>query len=291
MSWYAKPVLVGVDGSAENELALRWAVDEAVSRGLGVHLVYVNPPPPMYAAGIDGYGYATGPEETAASAETVLAAAKALILDSPGPHPELTATVIDGHPGAVLVEASAEAAVVVVGSRRRGAVGSFFLGSTGAAVATRADCPAVIVRAPDGPLPVQDRIIAGVDLSPLTAAVLAYAFDHAQRHAVRLRAVLCWNLASSLPNEGAGHEGWTGGRQRLADALSGWQEKYPDVVVERAILPAYPSVGLLAEARNSRLLVVGAQNRHPRVATLMGSVAQSVLHHATGPVAVVHADD
>lgn len=291
MSRYVKPVLVGVDGTRENEVALRWAADEAVSRGIGLHLVYVNPPPPLYAAGIDGYGYATGPAETAAAAETVLTAARDLILAGSGSQPELSTVVVDGHPGAVLVEASAQAALVVVGSRRRGAVGSFLLGSTGAAVATRAACPAVIVRAPDGLPPGQERVVAGVDLSPLSAAVLAYAFDHAHRHALRLRAVLCWNLAASLLNEGVAHDGWSGGRQMLADELSGWREKYPDVVVERAILPSYPSVGLLAEARDSRLLVVGAQNRHPRVATLVGSVTQSVLHHATGPVAVVHADD
>lgn len=293
MSQYGKPVVVGVDGTPENTPALRWAAAEALSRGVGLRLVRVCAPSPLYGPALDGFGAPTGLPVPPPSPEVILDTAMAVVRQGAGPHPELTTAVIDGYPGGALVDVSEQASVVVVGSRHRGPVGSFFLGSTGAAVAARAACPAVVVRGAATET-TQDRIVVGVDLSPLSSVVLGFAFDHASRHGVRLRAVLCWNLASALLYDRAGSgtdDGWPGGRQMLADELSGWREKYPDVVVERVILPSYPSVGLVAEARDSRLLVVGAQNRHPRVATLMGSVSQGVLHHATCPVAVVHPSD
>jgi len=48
--------------------------------------------------------------------------------------------------------------------------------------------------------------------------------------------------------------------------------------------------GLVAESMAQRLLVVGTRSRHPVAGTLLGSVAQGVLHHATCPVAVIPID-
>jgi len=51
---------------------------------------------------------------------------------------------------------------------------------------------------------------------------------------------------------------------------------------------AHPVAGLVAESLSQELLVVGARSRHARLASLLGSVSQGVLHHATCPVAVIH---
>jgi nucleotide-binding universal stress UspA family protein len=50
----------------------------------------------------------------------------------------------------------------------------------------------------------------------------------------------------------------------------------------------HPVAGLVAASAGQDLLVVGSRSGHARVAALLGSVSQGVLHHATCPVAVVH---
>jgi nucleotide-binding universal stress UspA family protein len=73
----------------------------------------------------------------------------------------------------------------------------------------------------------------------------------------------------------------------LSDALAGWQEKFPDVLVHSAVIRDHPTSGLVSESLNQDLLVVGNHGRHASTATLLGSVSQGVLHHAYCPVAVV----
>ena len=100
--------------------------------------------------------------------------------------------------------------------------------------------------------------------------------------------MLCWHsdlLASMLwrpePPAPSRADAW------LAESLAGWQEKYPDVLVRSGVVREHPAAGLVAEAASAQLLVVGNRGRHALAGTLLGSVSQAVLHHATCPVAVV----
>ncbi|MDT0533046.1 universal stress protein [Micromonospora sp. DSM 115977] len=131
----AGPVLVGVDGSEPAELAVGYAADEAARRGDGLVLVHVQPP--------DGDG-ATGTPD-AESAE-LLATASAAVR---GSHPGLA---VEGRvlraPKAeqALVEASGDAALVVVGSRGRGGFAGLLLGSVSQALVQHAHCPVLVAR-------------------------------------------------------------------------------------------------------------------------------------------------
>jgi nucleotide-binding universal stress UspA family protein len=73
----------------------------------------------------------------------------------------------------------------------------------------------------------------------------------------------------------------------LSEALAGWREKYPDVVVHAEVIRAHPVAGLVSASTAQYLLVVGKHGHHAMTGTLLGSVSQGVLHHATCPVAVV----
>ncbi|MER7418506.1 universal stress protein [Micromonospora peucetia] len=137
----AGPVLVGVDGSESAELAVGYAADEAVRRGDGLVLVHVQPPD----------GDRRGPDEVtetqaaghAESAELLATAAAAVR----GSHPGL---VVEGRllqaPKAeqALVEASGDAALVVVGSRGRGGFTGLLLGSVSQALVQHARCPVLV---------------------------------------------------------------------------------------------------------------------------------------------------
>jgi nucleotide-binding universal stress UspA family protein len=62
-------------------------------------------------------------------------------------HPDVTVTpvVVEGHPAQVMVEASRDAELLVVGSRGRGAFTGMVLGSVSQHCVQQAECPVVVV--------------------------------------------------------------------------------------------------------------------------------------------------
>ena len=204
--------------------------------------------------------------------------------------PDVTVTgeVVSGRASEILRGDSSGAAITVVGSRRFTAFDSAIIGSTGSELAATAASPVVIVRGPGGNPAEDPAVVVGVDGSAMTEEVLAFAFDHASRHQRRVRAVFCWppDVLAGMqwraePPAPERAERW------LAEALTGWSERYPDVPVHRAVLRQHPVAGLVAAAAAQDLVVVGSHAGHPRLAALLGSVAQGVLHHADCPVAIV----
>lgn len=280
-------VLYGLSDATENWTALDWAADEARVRNRPLHLVRAY----HWSAG--AVPWELGDDRMIASdlrgvAETRLRHGVAHV-EAEFPDVTVKASVVEGIPWDVLVEKSAHADVTVVGSRRLSAIGSAVMGSVSTVVAARAAGPVVVVEGPAGDPAERARVVVGVDGSAATDDVLAFAFDHASRHGVPLKAVFCWrpDLAAAMqwrPEQPAPEkaERW------LAEAVAGWQNKYPDVSVQRAVVREHPVAGLVLESAAQDLLVVGGNSRHARIASLLGSVSQGVLHHATCPVAVVH---
>jgi nucleotide-binding universal stress UspA family protein len=71
----------------------------------------------------------------------------------------------------------------------------------------------------------------------------------------------------------------------LTEALDRWAEKYPDVVVHRAVRHGLDvPVALGAASRTAQLTVVGSSHS---ARSSMGSVAQALVRRAGCPVAVV----
>ncbi|TAM91104.1 MAG: universal stress protein [Jatrophihabitans sp.] len=179
--------------------------------------------------------------------------------------------------------------MVVVGSRQLGTLAGAVLGSVSTAAAGAGTGIVVVVGSPPGLEGDRPDVVAGIDGSPVSQQVLAFAFDEASRRGRRLRVVYCWpkdtlaemqwRVAPPAPERA---ERW------LAETLAGWQEKFPDVTVVRQVVREHPVDGLVRESASQELLVVGARARRGRFASWLGSVSQGVLHHATCPVAVVH---
>lgn len=139
-----KPVVVGVDGSAAGREALHWAVRQARVSELPLRAVIVWQWPP-------GYGRmppAIGAQLRRDSAE-VLSTMLSQVLDQVTeqlPDARCEQVVREGRPAEVLLEESAGAALLVVGSRGRDAFVGMLLGSVSAHCISHADCPVVVVR-------------------------------------------------------------------------------------------------------------------------------------------------
>jgi nucleotide-binding universal stress UspA family protein len=281
-------IVVGLGHVHAGRPELDWAAREATSRGRPLHVVRAFHP-----------SQATMPWEnrtdrliTISLRRDAEARVEAALSHLKTHWPDLAVEpfVVSGIPWDALCTASAEADLTVLGSRGLRTVGSTMLGSVSTVVAARASGAVVVVAGPSADVREQAKVVVGVDGSELTDEVLAFAMDHAARHRRRVHAVYCWSpdllaemswrQAVPAPERA---ERW------LAEAVAGWREKYPDVALQIGVVRGFPASALVEHSAAQELLVVGSRSRHARVAALLGSVAQGVLHHATCPVAVIHA--
>ena len=277
-------IVVGVDGSPDSEGALQWAVGEAARRRLPLHLLHATNIDYLVAAAM------LNPADAPDVPDDVVEAAQERALRlSPGL--TVTAEASTGPAAHDLVEHSEGAEAVVVGAHGRGVVRES-LGSVSLQVAMHAKCPVVVVRGqqtgqPSGP------VVVGIDGSALSREALGYAFEQASLRGTRLVVILAWwiEFIDGAVVTSPGSPEWRRLEDQLrltvAETMAGWQEKYPDVVVDERIEHARPADALGAASDGATLVVVGARGRGGFTGLALGSVSHAVLHRASSPVAVV----
>ncbi|MET8117880.1 universal stress protein [Micromonospora sp. NPDC005291] len=277
-------ILVGYDGSTDASVALNWALEEARHSGQPVRLAYVFEW--LTVAGWVGPGVAPGiwPDDTARrQVEDLVRKAAA---DAGAAHPGLTITgeVYDGPPALVLQERSAEAGLLVLGSRGHGGFGGLLAGSTAVSVAAHAHCPVVVVR--DGPgSALTDAspgpVAVGVDGSEQSLVALGFAAERAAQRQVPLRVLHAWTPgpggAAGVPDE----------RAAVEQALEPWRRTFAELTISVDLVPGSPAAMLIEASRDARLVVVGSRGRGGLAGMLLGSVSQQLIQHADCPVAVV----
>jgi nucleotide-binding universal stress UspA family protein len=142
-------VVVGIDGSDVAREAFRMALEEARYRNGRVRAVAVwHVPWPLLSVatpGVDMDAIIKDLREDATQKleETV----EAFAGDAEGV--EVIRQVFEGQPAQALVEQSAGAALLVVGSRGLGGFSGLLLGSVSQQCAQHARCPVMIVKPPD----------------------------------------------------------------------------------------------------------------------------------------------
>jgi nucleotide-binding universal stress UspA family protein len=141
-------------------------------------------------------------------------------------------------------------------------------------------------------------IVVGVSPSTAGAAALDWALGQAVLRGVPVAAVRAWDIPSSGPYYSVGTALRTTSPdfeatelQIARDALSQARARVPGAEAVEATAVATrgraPEV-LVTAAREAELLAVGARGVGALTRVVhLGSVSSSVLHHATGPVAVV----
>jgi nucleotide-binding universal stress UspA family protein len=142
-------IVVGVDGSPSSRAALAWAVRQAQITGATVNAVIAW----HYPAMLGGAPFAPiGPLYAKDYGEYAAQALNGAVLETmPQDGPvEISSMVREGNPAQVLLEASSDADLLVVGSRGHGGFAEALLGSVSQACVQHARCPVVIVREPAG---------------------------------------------------------------------------------------------------------------------------------------------
>lgn len=133
-------VVVGVDGSEGGQVALRWALSQARRMGAELHAVtawevsaaygYV----PMYSGDVDLEGDARKQQDAALEGVATLAEGVPVVRH-----------VVRAHAADALLDASADADLLVVGSRGHGTFAGTLLGSVSQQCVHHAHCPIVVV--------------------------------------------------------------------------------------------------------------------------------------------------
>lgn len=286
-------VIVAVDGSEHADLALRWATEQAwlERRPLALLTATGLPTVPIGTWGGVASGYAYPSEELLEEAHTVARHAQA-IAEGLRPGVEAHAHAVLGDARQVLLDASRDAHLVVLGSRGRGPISSRLLGSVSASVSRDAACPVVVCRpgVDDQPEPDQG-VLVGADGTPESLPVIEFALAYAAARDLPVTVMHTFidQLTGVLgPGEVSraevGHEEqWL----LLSESLAGLAEKYPDVDIRKVLARGFVEDRLSTGSERWDLVVVG---RHPvdTIARFVsGAVATYVVEHARGTVAVV----
>jgi nucleotide-binding universal stress UspA family protein len=138
-------IVAGIDGSESSASALRWAITQAGLTGTAVDAVIAWHYPDLAASGMavgaiePTYGFFRE------NAEKIIADAISTTLD-PASDVPVSARVIQGHAAQVILDASAGASLLVVGSRGHGGFAEALLGSVSQHCVQHALCPVVVVR-------------------------------------------------------------------------------------------------------------------------------------------------
>jgi nucleotide-binding universal stress UspA family protein len=136
-------VLVGVDGSPGSRTALTWAAAEAAEHRADLVVVDVwerSLLPPV--------GSGSVPNEVADDSEVAEENLLTVIKEELGDDPPVLVQprLKHGNPAEVLIEESAGADLLVVGTRGRGGFAGLVLGSVSQHVAAYAKCPVAVIR-------------------------------------------------------------------------------------------------------------------------------------------------
>ncbi|MTE18102.1 universal stress protein [Streptomyces sp. TRM43335] len=281
-----RTVTVGLDGSRESLAAARWAALEATRRGLPLRIAQVwetRAHPPVDPRAQERWERI--PDEVTAE----------LVRRHPGL--EVVVDRLAGRPAEVLRDSVDEAEVLVLGSRGRGALAGFLVGSVALSTVAHVACPVVLVRAgAEGEEisaePAGD-VVVGVDLTRPHEEVAAFAFGAADRRGVVLEVLHGWDpppvygispvavgphLLDDLAEEKA---------LALENAVRPWRERYPDVEVRTRAVIGRVSHHLLDASEHACLVVVGRRGRRSPLGFHTGPVTHAVMHHCAAPVAVV----
>jgi nucleotide-binding universal stress UspA family protein len=269
-------VAVGLDGSEQSLVALDWAIETAQLEGRGLHLVHAH-------------GHRRSADDEAA--QIISSARKRVAVAAPGLR--VSAAEVDGSGESALIAASRQAAIVCVGAHGRGGLVSALLGSTALAVAASALCPVAVLRPPDLIRDVARRIVVGVDESAGCHDAIGFAFSQADLRGLRLTAVHAWHASDRI---GLGAAITPSDRWRtaigneeaaMAESLSGWADKYPDVELSRVSIRKQPAAAILAAADDAALVVLGSRHPRPRPDLVGSPTVRRVLQDISCPVVVV----
>lgn len=280
-------MVVGIDGSDGSAYALAWAAGQTERFG-PVRPVAAWQYPWWTAGGPAAIDYVPSYERLA---DVVRREAEDAVSGIPAA--SLAPLVVEeGAPGPLLVDHGADAKLIVVGTRGRGAVADALLGSVSCHVVANATVPVAVV--PAG-APVEDahhRVVVGIDGSTNSIDALAWALITTDP-AIVIEVVHAWTyivaafpVAPTVPIDDLEADAAATLDRTIAAARNAAET---DREVTRTMVAGDPRSALRAASEHADLLVVGARGHRGFLHALLGSVTTSLVHNPAVTTVVVPA--
>ncbi|GAA3114048.1 nucleotide-binding universal stress UspA family protein [Kribbella aluminosa] len=274
------PVVVEVDGRAENLRVVDYAAAEALRRG--AELVLVAPYSAHSSFSPMTLGYT--PKPPAELADATLRAAAAHVRHRDGYALQLAAVAGEGSRTRVLAHAARNARMLIVGRSRGRGPQQLLNTHTNLTLASRAGCPVVVVPASWKPS-LQDRKVAvGIDGTALSSEALEFAFGTAAGREAELVVVHAGLPAEHAWNDDDPEHTWISRADHLlSETLAPWASRFPEVRVTRFLSSRQPAAALVQESGDVGLVVVGSHGSPLPI----DPVARRSVAAMTCPVAIV----
>lgn len=266
---------MGCDGSKGAEQAVEWVLANASGRATTIHVVQAWHYPSVAGAGMIALPDIDFEPKMAESDTERLAARCAEI------GIELTIAVEYGVTENVLLESSADADLLVLGTRGLGGFARLLIGSVSHQCATHAGIPVAVIPSSAATSGDVQRVVVGVDRSAGASAALRWATEFAPSGAT-IQVVGAWQPSSwgasiDLYAQAEDHDRARGEFDAIVDDL---EASSSNLSFERHFAKGNAADVLLDAAAGADVLVVGERGRRGLKAALLGSTATEVLHRA-----------
>ncbi|KRF34126.1 universal stress protein [Nocardioides sp. Soil805] len=271
-------VVVGLDHDRTAQDALHWACTQA--------RLEHRPLVAAHAAGrVPGRSTVAELRGTLGRRDHRLVRQARQVVGVEAPESEVQLLVTRRGPRRTLLDASAGAAMLVVGPPDPIGPRWSPVGSVAASLVMRATCPVVIVR--EGPDP-RPRVAVGTEGTGLSTPALAFAFRVAASRDWAVTVLHCfWDSTGLTGDLGPGEPGHEGRRSRIAALVEPHRRRHPGVDVTIQLSRGFADQRLVAASRDHALVVV-AHHRLPLLQRIVwGNVTPLVVREAPGSVAVV----
>jgi nucleotide-binding universal stress UspA family protein len=309
MSIFPTKILLATDGSKEAELAARTATELADRTGSELHVVHVYGITPWYPVYPDISDFDETELEAPVFEEDLqwiseqrarkLLDAEVEKIRSVGGAPA-QAHLLEGAAPQEIIGLAEEIAAgfIVEGSRGRGRIRRALMGSVSDSVVRHAHCPVMVVRGDEGEANVlPGKILLATDGSEEASVAARTAVDLAERMDSELHVVHVGVVAPVYHPERHGYlaryEELQEEAQRLLDEQVEKVKSAGGTVVEAHLRMgrADEEIVVLGEEIEVGLIVTGSRGLGGIRRALMGSVSESVVHHASCPVLVVRKEE
>ncbi|WP_022880915.1 universal stress protein [Gryllotalpicola ginsengisoli] len=209
-------------------------------------------------------------------------------------HPsiEVRTQLVDGDPPQLLAERTGPRTLVVVGTDRRRGMSVKYAFSFGVRLAARAKGPVALI--PHGELRQGKGVVVGVDGTPASIAAARVAARIAlSRGGEELIVVHVWQEPTPwqdayLPPDDAFLDSLQKVHQDVLDqSVAAFADDWPELVITKRLVHGLAPWGLLDQAADGSLLVVGNHGLRGIQRFFLGSVSHTIALNLEGPTLVV----
>lgn len=266
-------IVVGIDGTAPSQAALRWAVRRAERDERELVLAHV------VDDDFGEMGSTFGAEARNAARELLDRTASEVAAEHP--HVTVSTALTDGSVAWALAHAVGPADLLVIGTHKTGYLHGRVLGSRSVQIATAAPCDVAVI--PDVELRFRRGVVAGVDRAVTAESVARSAALEAAGLGDEVLFLHATPRMPGAPVESA--RAGTVHNDVVTTAVRAARTVQPQLEIRARIAHRDPAEVLLDAARDRALLVLGPGSLEPTRSPI-GSVLHDVLLNVNAPVLI-----